>query len=89
MAGIWLFVRGTESIRILLREDGHGLRVLGPGDRRQEYEFKDSDARLTFQTRLERQLAASGWVLEQFSDRRSRYERRVGRRDQASDRRQS
>jgi hypothetical protein len=89
VAGIWLFVRGSESIRICLREDEHGLRVLGPGDRRQEYEFTDSEERITFQSNLERQLAASGWILEQFSDRRSRFERRLSRRDKASDRRRS
>jgi hypothetical protein len=89
VSGIWLFVRGAESIRILLREDEQGLRVVGPGDRRQQYEFKDIDARITFQSSLERQLAASGWILEQFSDRRSRFDRRVSRRAQASDRRGS
>jgi hypothetical protein len=89
VAGIWLFVRGSESIRILLRQDEQGLRVLGPGGGCQEYEFKDTDLRRTFQHRLERQLTASGWTLEQFSDRRSRFERRGSQRDQASERRRS
>lgn len=89
VAGIWLFVRGSESIRILLRQDEQGLRVLGPGGRRQEYAFTDAGARLTFQNGLQEQLAAAGWILEQFSDRRSRFERRVSRRDHPLDRRQS
>jgi hypothetical protein len=89
VAGIWLFVRGSESIRILLREDQHGVRVLGPGDRRQEYEFDDNEARVTFQSDLEKQLAGSGWILEQFSDRRSWFDRRVSQRDDTCDRRRS
>jgi hypothetical protein len=88
VAGIWLFVRGSESIRILLRQDEQGLRVLGPGSCRQEYAFTDAGARVTFQHGLEEQLTAAGWILEQFSDRRSRFERRVSRRDRALDRRQ-
>jgi hypothetical protein len=87
VAAIWLFVRGSDSIRILLRQDEQGVRVLGPGGRHQEYEFTDNDARISFQTDLERQLVESGWILEQFSDRRSRFDRRVSRRDHASDRR--
>jgi hypothetical protein len=89
VAGIWLFVRGAESIRVLLRQDEQGVRVLGPGDRLREYEFKDSDARVTFQIDLARQLAASGWILEQFSDRRSRFDRRGSQRGHTSERRRS
>jgi hypothetical protein len=89
VAGIWLFVRGSESIRILLRQDEQGVRVVGPGGRHREYEFTDNEARITFQTDLERQLVASGWILEQFSDRRSRFDRRVSQRDHALDRRRS
>jgi hypothetical protein len=85
VAGIWLFVRGSESLRILRREDRHALRVLGPGDRRQDYEFDDENARIEFQSTLEQQLASTGWTLEQFSDRRSHLERRSSPRDQASD----
>jgi hypothetical protein len=87
VAGIWLFVRGSDSIRILLRQDEQGLRVLGPGLSRQEYAFGDPGARIAFQHNLEQQLAAAGWTLQQFSDRRSRFERRVSPRDHARDRR--
>jgi hypothetical protein len=88
VSGIWLFVRGKESVRIMRPEAHCALRVHGPGPRREQYDFDREEDRAEFQNALEAQLNAEGWVLESFSERRgSAPERRQAQRGSASDRR--
>ena len=71
----WLFIRGTESVRIVRAAAGAGrmhLLVQGPGRTTDEREFPDVLTCMTYQADLERRLVADGYVLERFtSDRRA------------------
>jgi hypothetical protein len=88
MSGIWLFVRGNESIRLMRPEAHCALRVNGPGARHEQYDFDREEDRTEFQRSLEAQLMAEGWVLESFSERRGPVpERRQRPRQFAADRR--
>ena len=76
---IWLFVRGSESVRLIRAStpEGHArLLVYGPGNTQVTHEFEDDSSCTTRQSELERELVAGGFVLEQFTDRRSGGDRR-------------
>jgi hypothetical protein len=76
---IWLFVRGSESVRFIRAatpEGGTRLLVYGPGNAQTTHEFRDDSSCTTLQSELERQLVADGFALEQFTDRRGGVERR-------------
>jgi len=80
---IWLFVRGSESVRLMRAstpEGGTRLIVYGPGNSQTTHEFEDDSSCTTLQSELERQLVADGYALEQFTDRRSGHDRRSVRR---------
>jgi hypothetical protein len=82
----WLFVRGRESIRVVLSDEWM-LLVSGPGSKRWSYTFKSDEERTEFQRSLEGRLRVQGWVLEGYeTERRLGGERRVRRRG-ARDRR--
>jgi len=85
---IWLFVRDGESVRMIRAstpEGGLRLIVYGPGNAQAVHEFRDSMSCSAHQSEIERQLVATGFGLEQFTDRRSGLERRGDAR--GSDRR--
>jgi hypothetical protein len=76
---IWLFVRGSESVRLIRAstpEGGLRLLVYGPGNTQTTHEFADGSACTARQSELERELVANGFMLEQFTDRRSGTDRR-------------
>jgi len=85
---IWLFVRGTESVRMIRATTPEGrarLLVYGPGNTQAVHEFEDPIACSSQESEMERRLVAEGYALEQFTDRRSGEERRSAPR--GSDRR--
>jgi hypothetical protein len=72
----WLFVRGSQSVRIL-RQDGHRLSVCGPGRFRASYEFADDNEMSDFQLSYEQRLESLGWNAEGAEgERRSGTDRR-------------
>ena len=76
---IWLFVRGSESVRLIRASTPEGrlrLLVYGPGNTQTTHEFADGSACTARQSELERELVANGFMLEQFTDRRSGTDRR-------------
>jgi hypothetical protein len=84
----WLFVRGIETIRVVLGGEWK-LLVSGPGAKRWSYTFDSDDERFQFQTSLEERLRLQGWSLEGYEhDRRMGGERRGagrGTRDRRRD----
>ena len=88
---IWLFVRGSESVRLIRASTPEGrarLLVYGPGNTQATHEFEDGSSCTTRQSELERELVAGGFTLEQFTDRRSGADRRSAPRDTAERRRE-
>jgi hypothetical protein len=88
---IWLFARGSESVRLIRAatpEGGTRLLVYGPGNAQTAHEFQDDSSCTTLQSELERQLVSSGFALEQFTDRRGGVERRSVPRDTRQRRRE-
>ena len=77
----WLFVRGTESVRLV--QDVSGivrLLVFGPGLHRDIHTFGTMVDLASFQLDLEQRMSQDGWTVERFSterrrtrDRRSRW----------------
>jgi hypothetical protein len=79
----WLYSRGRESVRIVVREQGSALSLLvqGPGPRRRVIECGDRWSLIERQIAEEARLLALGYTLERFtSDRR----RQPGRRGRAA-----
>jgi hypothetical protein len=76
----WLFLRGSESIRIVRDPGAFVLRVDGPGYEREVHAFKDEAAVGEFQRSYESRLLADGWVLGASQERRSGRDRRTDRR---------
>jgi hypothetical protein len=72
----WLFLRGSESIRIVRDPGGFVLRVEGPGYDREVHAFKDEAEVGEFQQNYEARLLAEGWVLGASQERRSGRDRR-------------
>jgi hypothetical protein len=84
----WLFLRGTESIRIVRDPGVLVLRVEGPGYEREVHAFKDEAELGEFQRLHEARLVAEGWVLGASQERRSGRDRR-GEPRGGSDRRRA
>jgi hypothetical protein len=81
---IWLFVRDSESVRLIRAstpEGGSRLLVYGPGNTQVTHEFLDGSSCTARQSELERELVKNGFTLEQFTDRRSGNDRRKVPRD--------
>lgn len=64
----WLFVRGEESVRIVM--DGTSLGVYGPGDRFSHLRFGETMDATLHQAAVERTLVHDGWSLEHFTTER-------------------
>lgn len=76
----WLYVRGIESIRVVLG-DQWKLLVNGPGAKRWSYTFDSDDQRFEFKQSLEERLRVQGWVLDGYDrDRRRGTDRRAVQR---------
>jgi len=76
---IWLFVRGSESVRVIRAATPEGrarLLVYGPGNMQAVHEFEDVIACSTEESEMERRLVAEGFTLAEFTDRRSGEDRR-------------
>src|SRR5678816_1812056 len=76
---IWLFARGSESVRLIRASTPEGrarLLVYGPGNTQATHEFEDGSSCTARQSELERELVADGFTLEQFTDRRGGSDRR-------------
>jgi hypothetical protein len=71
----WLFVRGTESIRVERDDATPTLLVAGPGAERQHRVFRDHIELAVFEIDLERRLRSAGWELERFETERRRKRR--------------
>lgn len=71
----WLFLRGTESIRVERDEAGPTLLVAGPGTERQHRVFRDHIELAVFEMEMERRLRSAGWELERFETERRRKSR--------------
>jgi hypothetical protein len=75
----WLYVRGPESVRILI--DGTSVDVHGPGNRVSRSTFSEEMDATLHQADLEQALVLGGWTLEQLTT-----ERRAGGPQAAPDR---
>jgi len=71
----WLFIRGSESVRIVRTATRTGalhLHIHGPGSNAESHTFSDVVECMQQQAELERRLVSQGYVLEHFtSDRRT------------------
>ena len=76
-------------IRASTPEGGSRLLVYGPGNTQTTHEFADDSACTARQSELERELVNNGFMLEQFTDRRSGTDRRSVPRGTAERRRKS
>jgi hypothetical protein len=66
----WLFVRGSESVRIVI--DGTSMGVYGPGSRFSHSRFGEAMDATLHQATVEQSLVLDGWTLEHFTaERRS------------------
>lgn len=69
----WLFVRGAESVRIVI--DGTSVGVYGPGSRFNHSRFGEPMDATLHQAAVEQALVQDGWTLEHFTtDRRAHAE---------------
>ena len=85
----WLFVSGSNSVRIIRIEDGADriqLLVRGPGPTTAIHEDRDPRSGLRRQQAIEQELVAQGYRLLPF-DRRSGHDRRVVLRETTDRRR--
>ena len=76
---VWLFARGSESVRVIRAATPEGrarLLVYGPGNTQAVHEFEDVIDCSTQESEMERRLVADGYTLAEFTDRRSGEERR-------------
>ena len=64
----WLFVRGSESVRIVI--DGTSVGVYGPGDRYYHSRFGEAMDATLHQAAVEQTLVHDGWSLEHFTTER-------------------
>jgi len=67
---IHLFVRGYESIRILIRRSTKSLQVFGPGRLQKHHEFTKTADLEEFLKAYEKSVLESGWTLLDVTDRR-------------------
>ena len=63
----WLYTRGSESIRLVRKEDATACRLFlfGPGRERVSHEFADLTQCMHRQAEIERNLLAAGYQLSQ------------------------
>ncbi len=67
----WLFVRGSQSVRIVI--DGTSMGVYGPGTRFSHSRFGEAMDATLHQAAVEQALVVDGWTLEHFTtERRTR-----------------
>ena len=64
----WLFVRGSESVRIVI--DGASVGVYGPGDRFSHLRFGEAMDATLHQAAVEQTLVHDGFTLEHFTTER-------------------
>lgn len=64
----WLFVRGSESVRIVI--DGTSVGVYGPGSRFSHARFGEAMDATLHQAAVEQALVLDGWSLEHFTTER-------------------
>src|SRR5215204_1686171 len=64
----WLFVRGAESVRIVI--DGTSVGVYGPGGRFKHSRFGEAMDATLHQAAVEQGLVQDGWSLERFTTER-------------------
>ena len=64
----WLFVRGAESVRIVI--DGTSVGVYGPGGRFSHSRFGEAMDATLHQAAVEQVLVQDGWSLEHFTSER-------------------
>ena len=64
----WLFVRGPESVRIVI--DGCSCAVYGPGPRFSHSRFGEEMDATLHQAAVEQSLVVNGWTLEQLTTER-------------------
>jgi hypothetical protein len=64
----WLFVRGSESVRIVI--DGTSVGVYGPGGRFSHSRFGEAMDATLHQAAVEQVLVQDGWSLERFTTER-------------------
>src|SRR5688572_7202821 len=64
----WLFVRGSESVRIVI--DGTSMGVYGPGSRKSHSRFGEAMDATLHQAAVEQALVLDGWSLEHFTTER-------------------
>ena len=63
----WLFVRGSDSVRIVI--DGTSVGVYGPGERYRHMRFGEAMDASLHQAAVEQTLVHDGYTLEQFERR--------------------
>jgi hypothetical protein len=71
----WLFVRGSESVRIVI--DGTSVGVYGPGSRFSHSRFGEPMDATLHQATVEQTLVMNGWTLEHFTTERRTHENDV------------
>lgn len=72
----WLYVRGGQSVRIVM--DRGSLAVYGPGDLFRHHSHDDDAVAMLEQAVLEQHLVRDGWSLERMTtERRSGTDRRM------------
>jgi hypothetical protein len=64
----WLFVRGSESVRIVI--DGTSVGVYGPGNRFSHSRFGEAMDATLHQAAVEQTLVHDGFTLEHFTTER-------------------
>ena len=64
----WLFVRGSESVRIVI--EGTSVGVYGPGSRFSHSRFGEAMDATLHQAAVEHALVRDGWMLERFTTER-------------------
>ena len=64
----WLFVRGPESVRIVI--DGTGVGIYGPGEHFRHATFPEELDATLHQAALEQELVLDGWTLERLTTER-------------------
>jgi hypothetical protein len=69
VAQAWLFVRGDESIRLTTGPQGT-LRIFGPRDASQSFDFSDAASLEQFLESFQQRLLNDGWVLAIVAERR-------------------
>lgn len=65
---VWLFVRGRESVRIVI--DGTTVAVYGPGSRFSHSRFGEELDAALHQAAVEQTLVLDGWSLEDLTTER-------------------